>query len=89
MKSLALIVEDEPASVDCLMENIRNVVLIHEEMMKKLFADGAPLPLMMGELLEDVGNTYLRYADEISQRYREETDYTLKSCRKPASAFSH
>lgn len=39
---------------------------IHAEMVRRLIASSDEAPLALGEILEDVANTYLDIADEIS-----------------------
>ena len=51
-------------------EHLRARTEIHAEMVRRLIAEAGEAPLALGEVLEDIANTYLDIADEISEMAR-------------------
>ena len=60
---------DTPLFKD-LGEQLRARTEIHAEMVRRLIADTGGAPLELGEVLEDIANTYLDIAEEISELAR-------------------
>ena len=50
--------------------HLQQVVAIHQAMFQKLlFEEGAPVGLDLAELFHDVGKTYLRISEQISENF--------------------
>jgi hypothetical protein len=50
--------------------HLQEVVAIHQAMFQKLlFEEGAPVGLDLAELFQDVGKTYLRISEQISENF--------------------
>jgi hypothetical protein len=58
------------AIVDFYRSHLREVVTIHQAMFQRLLLDeDAATETILAELFQDVGNTYLRISEQISERY--------------------
>jgi hypothetical protein len=52
-----------------LFAHLKQVMCIHQALFDRLIADGAEMPLELAEFFEDAGNLYLKFSEQISDRY--------------------
>lgn len=61
---------NRPSFTDDLISNIRTTVLIHHEMFLRVMAQSDRPSEELIELLEDTGNTYIDYSEELARNLR-------------------
>lgn len=66
-----VILLEERLSLPAVKAEILKRTRMHTEMVSRLLNDPSGPPAELGEFLEDVGNIYLDYAEEIARRRRD------------------
>jgi hypothetical protein len=56
-------------TVNAFREDIRQLAQAHQKTFDALMSSSAPIPLDIGEILEDLANLYLAMSEAVSEKY--------------------
>jgi hypothetical protein len=60
---------EHEAAVNAFREDLRQTTQAHRKSFETLMSSAKPMPLDIGEILEDLANLYLSMAEAVSEKY--------------------